>query len=168
MQLEEAMYRRRSVREFLDNEVPENLIEKLLAYAMSGPSACNTRPWEFYVIKSPEKRKMLRKTTRYTDYASSVIIIIAGNTKHMLPRQFGDFWIQDCSAAVENILLGAVSIGLGSCWCGLYPKKEAVQSVRDALGLSENIIPLGLIHIGYPAVTPEPRTQYDEERVHYI
>lgn len=168
MELEEAMLKRRSIREFLDKEVPEELTEKLLRYAMSGPSACNKKPWEFYVIKSPEIREKLRKSARYTDYASPQSIVVAGNTKRALPLQLSDFWIQDCSAAIENILLGAVSLGLGSCWCGLYPQKRAVKNVQEILGLGEHIIPLGLIHLGFPASAPEPRTQYDEKWVHFI
>jgi nitroreductase len=168
MELEEAMLKRRSVREFLDKEVTDELTEKLLQYAMAGPSACNKRPWEFYVIKSPEILEKFRKSARYTDYSSPLNIIVAGNTKHALPLQLSDFWIQDCSAAIENILLGAVSLGLGSCWCGLYPQKRAVKNVQEILGLDENIIPLGLIHIGFPVSVPEPRTQYEEKRIHII
>lgn len=168
MLLGEAMYKRRSVRSYIEKDVEEDKTKKLLEYAMSGPSACNSRPWEFYVVKSPEISAKLRRASRHTDLNSPLMIVVAGNERFMLGGERKDFWIQDCSAAVQNLLLGAVSMGLGSCWCGVYPKSEAVQNVRDALNLDETVIPLGLIHIGYPTATPEPRTQYDETRVHYL
>lgn len=168
MTLDEAMYKRRSVRAFLKKEVEEEKIQKLLEYAMAGPSACNSRPWEFYVVKSAENRSKLRKTSRHTDFNSPVIVIVAANEKFMLAGERRDFWIQDCSAAVENILLGATALGLGSCWCGVYPKTEAVENMRSFLGLDTSIYPLALIHIGYPAQSPEPRTQFDQSRVHIL
>ena len=74
--------------------------------------------------------------------------------------------MQDCSAAVENILLSATSLGLGSCWVGIHPFSEAVEKVRDILGMPHNITPLALIHVGYAEKTPRARTQYDTQRVH--
>lgn len=76
--------------------------------------------------------------------------------------------IQDCSAAVENILISAASLELGTCWCGLYPKVEAVRVVREILNLKEDILPLALIHIGYPESKIEARTQYNEDYIHII
>ena len=168
MQLSEVMYKRRSVRNFTPEAVSSEDIDTLLKYAMSGPSACNAMPWEFYVVKNDELIHKLRKVTSYTNYESPLIIIVAGNKKRALPGNACDFWIQDCSAAIENILLGAVDLGLGTCWCGLAPHITAVKRVQKALGLDEHMIPLGLIHVGRPAEAPEARTQYDMKRVHIL
>ena len=78
------------------------------------------------------------------------------------------YWIQDCSAATENILLRITDLGLGAVWCGIHPQKRAEERVRKMLGLSEKMIPLNIIFIGHPAEEPEARDQYDEKRVHYI
>ena len=79
-----------------------------------------------------------------------------------------DYWIQDCSAATENILLRATDLDLGAVWCGIHPQKRAEEKVRKALGISEKQIPLNIIYIGHPAEEPEARDQYEEKRVHYI
>lgn len=168
MELEEVMYKRRSSREFLTKEIADEDIDTLMHYAMSGPSACNKRTWEFYIIKNAGIRGELRKVTKYTDHVSPLIIIVAGNTKRALALQLNDFWIQDCSAAIENILLGATSLGIGSCWCGLKPQVRPVKKVQTILGIEKHIVPLGLIHLGYTAQEPEQRSQYDKKRIHIM
>ncbi|MEG0752882.1 MAG: nitroreductase family protein [Angelakisella sp.] len=166
MDVKEAMYRRRSIRKYKPDPVSNEDIDTLLHYAMSGPSACNKCPWEFYVVRNEGLMQELRKASRYTNYTAPVILIVAGNTKRALPLQMNDYWIQDCSAAIENILLGAVSLGLGTCWCGLKPQVRATKKVQQILGMESHIVPLGLIHLGYPVEQPEARDQYDEKRVH--
>lgn len=88
--------------------------------------------------------------------------------KEALPAQFAEYWIQDCSAATENILLRVTDLGLGAVWCGVYPQKEGEENVREGLGLEDYLIPLNVIFIGHPAAEQEPRDQYDESRVHYF
>lgn len=168
MEVSEAMLKRRSVRKFQTTQVKQEDILTLLQYAMSGPSACNKKPWEFYVVQNKEMLTELRGVTRFTNMVSPLNIIVAGNTKKALPMQMKDFWIQDCSAAIENILLGVVDLGLGACWCGITPNKAAVKKVQDILGLEKHMEPLGMLHIGYPAEEHEPRTQYAEEKVHWL
>ena len=168
MELKEALLKRRSVRKFTDEPVSEDMIVELLHAAMSGPSACNRKPWEFYVAKSEEAREKLRGTSPATRMVAPLAIVVCGNTEIALPDDKQSFWIQDTSAAVENILLRVTDLGLGACWCGVYPMERAVTKVKESLGLPENIIPLGLIWIGHPADTPDPRDQYDEACVHYV
>ena len=91
-----------------------------------------------------------------------------GNLNHSLPLWLKDFWIQDCSAATENILLRATDLGLGSLWCGIYPQKNPVKIIQQILGLNERMIPLNIIYIGYKDEENEPRDQYDEKYVHFI
>jgi len=94
-------------------------------------------------------------------------IVVCGNMEKTI-EGVEEFWIQDCSAAIENILLRATDLGLGAVWCGAHPQEKVVNKLKDVLSLPEKHIPLGIIHIGYPAESPEPRDQYAENRVHFI
>ena len=168
MELKEALLKRRSVRKFTEEKVSDEQINELLHAAMSGPSACNKTPWEFYVIRNTETLSAVKKASLFSRFNSSVVIVVAGNTTRALPAPVTEYWIQDCSAAVENILLRATDLGLGSVWCGAYPQKRVEDNLQDVLALPEDHIPLAIIHIGYPLEIPEPRDQYDPERVHFI
>ena len=168
MELKDVLLKRRSVRKFTDKAVSDEYIDELLHAAMSGPSACNKTPWEFYVVKNSEKLGEVKKASLFSRFDSPLVIVVCGNLSRALPMQLAEYWIQDCSAATENILLRATDLGLGAVWCGAHPQHKVVKKIKDALELPEKHIPLGIIHIGYPAESPEPRDQYDEKRVHFI
>lgn len=168
MELKEALINRRSVRKFTAEGVDKEMIEQLLEAAMSGPSACNRTPWEFFVVTNEEKLKELRDASRFTKMNAPLAIVVCGNLSRALPLQLAEFWIQDCSAATENILLRATDLGLGAVWCGIHPQKKPTQRVREILGIKEKWVPLNIIWIGHPNENPEPRIQYDPKRVHYI
>lgn len=163
----ETILRRRSIRKFTEEEISQEMVNKLLEAGMAGPSACNKQPWEFYVIRNKELQARMKKAARFTKMDSSLMIMVAGNRQNFLPKPIESFWMQDCGAAVENILLTATELGLGSCWCGLYPMKDSVKNVREILDLDESVIPMALIHLGHTDEEAAPRTQYDENRVHY-
>lgn len=166
MDVKEAILKRRSIREFNQNPISDDMIRELLESAMAAPSACNKRPWEFYVVKSKQLQDRLRTVSRYSNMNSSLIIVVAGNERRSLAHRVNDFWIQDCAAAVENMLLTATSLDIASCWCGLFPMVTPVKKVRAILGLEEHIIPLALVHLGFSEVQAIPRTQYEENRIH--
>ena len=168
MEVKEALQRRRSIRKFTKDSVPEEAISELLHAAMSGPSACNKAPWEFWVVTDEEVLKQLRGSTRFTNYESKLAIVVAGNLSRALPQQLAEYWIQDCSAASENILLQATELGLGAVWCGIYPQKRAEKKVAEILGMTQKQIPLNILFIGYPAESPEARDQYKENCVHWV
>ena len=168
MELKEALLKRRSVRKFTDELVSDEQIDELLHAAMSGPSACNKTPWEFYVVRNSDKLGAVKKASLFSRFNSSLVIVVAGNTSRALPAPATEFWIQDCSAAVENLLLRATDLGLGAVWCGLHPQKKAEENVKEMLSIKETQIPMGLIFIGHPGEEPEARDQYEEECVHYI
>lgn len=168
MEVYNTILKRRSVRKFKEKEITNDMTELLLKSAMAAPSACNKQPWEFYIIRNKEILEQLRQVSPYSDRTAPLIIIVAGNDKRSLSHKINDFWIQDCSAAIENILLTAIEMGLGTCWCGLFPMVTPTKRVRKILNLEEHIIPLALIHIGYPDEELEPRTQYNEKRIHVI
>ena len=168
MELKEVLLKRRSVRKFTEEKVSEECIEELLRAAMSGPSACNKQTWEFYVVTNEDKLQELRGASRFTNMSASLAIVVAGNLANALPAQMASYWIQDCSAATENILLRVTDLGLGAVWCGLHPQEKAEKRVAEILGADETIVPLSLIWIGHPAEQPEARVQYEESKVHYI
>lgn len=168
MELKEVLLKRRSVRKFTKEDVSKEYIQELLHAAMSGPSACNRRPWDFYVITNEEVLEKLNSASKFTKMKAPLAIIVCGNLSQALPMKMADYWIQDCSAATENILLRATDLGLGAVWCGIHPQKRAERKVTEILGLTEQQIPLNIIFLGHPAEYPEARDQYEEERVHYV
>lgn len=168
MEVKYALLKRRSIRKYLDKEVSDEIIEELLHAAMSGPSACNRRPWIFYVIKDQDKLNELRKASRFSNMNAPLAIVVVGDLSRSLPLQLKDFWIQDCSAATENILLRATDLGLGSLWCGIYPQKRPVERVKKILGITNSDIPLNIIYIGYGDEEKESRDQYEKNRVKVI
>ena len=168
MEVKDALLKRRSIRKYLDKEVSDEIIEELLHAAMSGPSACNRRPWIFYVIKDQDKLNELRKASRFSNMNAPLAIVVVGDLSRSLPLQLKDFWIQDCSAATENILLRATDLGLGSLWCGIYPQKRPVEIVKKILGITNSDIPLNIIYIGYGDEEKESRDQYEKNRVKVI
>ena len=168
MELKEVLLKRRSVRKFTEEPVSEEMIQELLHAAMSGPSACNRKPWAFYAVTNPQKLEELKSSSKFTKMDAKLAIIVCGDLSKALPMQMADYWIQDCSAATENILLRVTDLGLGAVWCGIHPQEKAEERVREILELPENEIPLNIIYIGHPAEEPEARDQYEEECEHYV
>ena len=166
MELKNALLQRRSVRKFLTKKVNKEDIDELMHAAMSAPSAMNSQPWEFYVVQDKETLDKVIGCMRYANYGANTAIIVAGNAKRFLPGAMKEFWVQDCSAATENILLRAVDLGLGTVWCGAYPNIDCSNKLRNALGANDDIVPMNVILVGYPNENPEPRDQYDENKIH--
>lgn len=168
MELQEVLQRRRSIRKYTEEPVSKEDIDLLMHAAMSGPSACNKTPWEFYVITDEAVLEKLRNASRYSKIYAPLAIVVCGSLSRALPSQLAPYWIQDCSAATENILLAATDLGLGTVWCGIHPQKRAEERVREALDLTEKHIPLNIIYVGHPDQVQEPRDQYKESYIHYI
>ena len=161
----EAIRKRRSIRKYRHGEIPEETIEALLRSAMQAPSARNLQPWEFIVVRD---RDTLGKIPDYHPYSSMVpgagaAILVCGNTE----RQKDPGYIaQDCSAAVQNLLLEAVEQGLGAVWLGVFPRKERIDGMTELFGLPRHIIPVALISVGHPAEEPEYQDRFDAGKVH--
>lgn len=168
MELKDVLLKRRSVRKFTNEAVSKEHIEELLHAAMSGPSACNMKPWEFYVVSNEMKLKELQSASKFTKMTAPLAIIVCGNLSKALPMHFSEYWIQDCSAATENILLRVTDLGLGAVWCGIHPQKNAVKKVQECLDIPAKQIPLNIIFIGHPAEEPAARNQYDEKKIHFV
>ena len=156
--------KRRSIRKFMDKPIKKELIIDLLKAGMAAPSACNNQPWEFIVVS--DNIEKLRNVMFFGNYNAPLAIVVCGNLK-LAKGGLERYWVQDCSAAIENILLAATSFDLGSVWIGLHPIESAVGPVRELLDLPEFVEPLGVALVGYPAEEKEPRTQYNEKRVYW-
>jgi len=142
-------------------------LDRLLEAAMLAPSACNSRPWEFVAVT---RREVLDEIARIHPNAgmcatASAAIVVVAVPQTGRPE---GYFPQDCGAATQNILLEAVSMGLGTCWCGVYPRQERMASLADLLHIGAPKIPFNVIAIGVPAETPELRGFFEKEKVTYI
>lgn len=168
MELKDVLLNRRSVRKFTSKKVGKDIIDELMHAAMSGPSAMNRKPWEFFVVQDPKILEKVIGCMRYANYGANTAIIVAGDITKIISKQVKEFWVQDCSAATENILLRATDLGLGTVWCGAYPDEGVSNALKEVLGAEDNIVPLNVVLVGYPDCEIEPRDQYDEAKVHMI
>lgn len=161
------LFARRSIRRYTEEEVAPEKVEILLKAAMAAPSAGNRKPWHFVVVDERGILESLADTHPYAGmlHEAPVCILPCGETDRGVAGK-GGYWIQDLSAATENILLAAVGLGLGAVWCGVFPVEERVEATRNILRLPEHIVPLAYVAVGHPAESKPPRTQYDAGRVH--
>jgi len=157
---------RRSIRKYKPQAVEPEKIELLLKAAIYAPSARNTQPWHFIVIT---ERAKLDKITAAHPYANmmkeaTLAILVCGD-KTLEPHE--GYLNTNCSAATQNILLAAYDLGLGSVWLGVYPREERIKALSVLFGLPENIIPISLIALGYPAEVKEAPDRFLLERIRY-
>jgi len=160
----EDILKRRSIRKYQEKPVEKEILIKLLKAGMAAPTACNNQPWEFVVVTDGITE--LRNQLYFGNYNAPSAIIVCGNLK-IAKGGLEKYWEQDCSAAIENILISATGFGLGTVWIGLHPMPSAIEPVRDLLNLPEYVIPLGVVLVGYGAEEKESRTQYNEKRIYW-
>ncbi|PKK88697.1 MAG: hypothetical protein CVV64_17800 [Candidatus Wallbacteria bacterium HGW-Wallbacteria-1] len=163
-----VIHSRKSVRKYTDKAVEEEKMDKLVRAGMAAPTAADKRPWDFVVVTD---RTTLDKLADVLEYGkmlkqAKAAIVVCGNLNKALPGDAAPFWVQDCSAATENILLAAESLGLGAVWIGAYPLQDRVSGLAAILGCPEKIIPLNVISIGYPDGDPKPKNKYDATVIH--
>ena len=160
---------RTSVRDYEARPVEKEKIEKMLRAAMAAPTAMNKQPWHFVVVDQRNVLDALAGTNPYAKMLKKapLAIVVCGNTDKMIEGGGRDFWIQDASAATENLLLAAHAMGLGAVWTGAYPSEERCISINKVLSLSDNLIPLNMIVVGYPAEQPQPKQKFKEENISY-
>lgn len=159
--------KRRSIRKFSDQPVEKEKIQHLLEAAMAAPSAMNAQPWEFVVVTEKEVMDKFRCALMFAKMNAPAAICVLGSSRMQKGKAGDKFWVQDCSAATENILLAATALGLGSVWVGVHPVTIFKRQVSSILNLPDGVTPLNLIYIGYPAESKEPRTQYEGKRVQW-
>jgi len=166
--MNEIIEKRRSIRRYkADKPVTKEQLSSLLEAAMSAPSACNCRPWEFIAIT---KREILNEIAHIHPYAkmcetATAAIVIVATPQTGRPE---GYFPQECGAATQNILLEAVSMGLGACWCGVYPKEDRVIVFRKLFDIKEPKIPVCAIAIGTPDENPDRKGFFEASRVTYI
>ncbi|MGB9663563.1 MAG: nitroreductase family protein [Ignavibacteria bacterium] len=166
MELWEAILTRRSIRKFTPQPIHQDLIEKILRAGMQAPSARNKQPWHFIVVQN---RQMLDKISVIHPYAymlreAPLGIVVCGDIEIEITIEY---IVQDCSAATQNMLLVAHNFGLGAVWLGIYPREPRIKALRELLNIPENVIPISMIAIGYPAEKKLPENRFKPERVHY-
>lgn len=162
----DAILSRRSIRKYTPEPVPETVIDELLEAAMSAPSANNEQPWHFVII---DDRQILDEIPKYHPYSrmlkdAATAIAVCGDLQSGASEAY---WVQDCSAAAENILIAANAKDLGAVWLGVYPREERVTAIQKLLGLPARVIPLCLVSIGYPAEKKPRANRYDSSRIHH-
>ena len=163
----ENIMTRSSVRSYSDRQISNDTVNLLLKAAVAAPTAVNSQPWHFVVLRNMEKREKLAELlpnagSKLT--SSSVNILVCGDTRKFLEKA-PTYWIQDCSAATENLLLAANALGLGAVWCGIYPIEERVKYVTETLELDPNLIPLCIIPVGYPDKPAQMKDKWKEENI---
>lgn len=161
-ELIQTIFARRSIRKYTNEPVSEEDVRILLEAAMAAPSANNSQPWHFVVVTDRKTLNALAEAHPYGKmlFQATLSIAVCGDPAASA------YWEQDCSAATENLLLAATALGLGAVWLGVHPREDRVAAVRRILNIPDSVVPLCLLSIGHPAERKEPRTQYDEAKVH--
>ena len=157
------IFKRRSIRSYENKPVAGQDIRALLEAGMAAPSASNLKPWQFVTVTDRGRLDALAEAHPYGKMLAQagLAIVVCGD-----PKVSERYWEQDCSAATQNILLAATTLGLGSVWLGCHPRKERKDGVRRILRIPESIEVLSVIAIGHPAEEKPARTQHDDRRVH--
>ena len=163
----EFLFARRSVRRYQTRHVEDSTVRDLLEAAMAAPSACGKDPWEFVVVR--ERAALAEIATGLPNGKmladAAVGLVVCGD----LNRAHGgelSYMLQDCSAAIENILLAATALGLGACWLGVHPREERIAHLTRVLALPDQVLPISAIAVGWPAERPASRTRYNPGFVH--
>jgi len=164
-----TIFNRKSVRSYTGGKVSQDQLITLVKAGMAAPTAVDRRPWDFIIITDSDKIKKLAEKLPYAKMLNEAgaAIVVTGDTKRQFTTEDGgEYWMLDCSAASENILLAAESIGLGAVWTAVYPDKERIMAVRTILNIPETVIPLNVIPIGIPTGKDKPKNKYDPKQIH--
>ena len=169
MEALDALMGRRSIRAYTGQHVTDEQVETLLRAAMAAPSACNQQPWEYVVARN---RETLSAVPSFHPFSSmlpnaSCGIFVCCNAAALANPKCAPFWVQDCSAATQNILLAAHAMGLGAVWLGAYPNQEICTRIAQLLSLPEGITAFSMVAVGVPAEHKAPSQRFDPRRVHH-
>lgn len=163
------IFKRRSVRSYIENKcIPENLINDILEAAMAAPSACNKKPYEFIVIDDTVTLQWVSECLPFGKFLAKAPlgIVVCGDINNANAGELS-YLLQDCSAAIENILIAVSELGLGACWLGVHPRNDRIESIKKIIGFPDNIIPVSVISVGFPDhASPGERTQFCKNKIH--
>jgi nitroreductase len=161
------IFGRRSVRIYTPGEIAPETVTTLLEAAMAAPSAMTKDPWRFVVVRDPAALVQLAAILPGGKMlaTASLAIVVAGDQDAAFERNIS-YLLQDCSAAIENLLLAAHGSGLGACWVGVHPSDDAIRRLKEMLSLPSSVAPVAVVALGLPGETLEPRTRYNPGFVH--
>ncbi len=164
-----VIHNRKSVRTFIKQAISKQQVMALVRAGMAAPTSNNKQPWGFIVINDRDKLDKLAEELPYAKMLADVdsAICVCGDLTKTLPDWEADFWIQDCSAATQNILLAAEALGLGAVWTALYPATDRVHTAREILEIPFNIVPLNIIPIGMPMGKEKPKNKFSMNSIHW-
>ncbi len=162
------IFNRRSIRAYAPGEIPEADVQLLLEAAMAAPSAVAKDPWRFVVVRDRAMREQLAAELPNGKMLpeAALGVVIAGDLEAAHDRQLG-YLLQDCAAAIENLLLAAHALGYGACWLGVYPRENRVRHVRQVLGFPASILPVSIVALGHPGERKSGRTRFNPEFVRW-
>lgn len=161
---------RSSVRKYTEQEVSADIIDKILKAGMAAPTAGNRQPWEFYVVRDTNIISQFPQVTKFAEPMASnanIAIVVCGVPSEAFPLE-PNYWVQDVSAASENILLATHALGLGAVWSGVYPGEERVAKLRTLLNLPDKFIPFNIIFLGHTDAAPIVKDKWKGEKVHEV
>lgn len=165
----DVIHERTSIREYTKRKVSREDLETILRAGMAAPSAMNKQPWQFMVIEDPEVLAKIgdQLATSKMVREAPVAILVCGDLQKAGEGWLEQYWIQDCSAASQNILLAITELGLGGVWTSIYPAESRLSFITGLLDLPEHIIPLNVIPLGYPAKPVPPKDKWKPGNVHW-
>lgn len=154
---------RRSIRRYKEQKIDGETIKQLLTAAMYAPSAVNTQPWHFVVVDKPELLQRIMEIHPHAGMLQTAShgIVVCGDEN--LQHDEG-YWVVDCGASTQNLLLAAHTLNLGACWVGLHPREGRKESFSSLLGLPSHVQPFALVALGYPLEKkPRPERFFPEK-----
>lgn len=161
----DAIATRRSIRTFTEQPISDEMLKSIIHAGMQAPSAGNAQPWEFITIRDEASKEHITKIHQFAQMApkSPVSVLVCGNLQK---EKYAGFWVQDCSAAIQNMLLAARSHGIATVWCGIHPIEERVVAFREAFRIPEHVVPLGLVVMGYSEQPFVARSVFHADKIH--
>ncbi|MCU4177772.1 flavin reductase [Carboxylicivirga sp. N1Y90] len=164
-----TIHNRKSVRHFTSQQVNQQQLTELVRAGMAAPTAVNKQPWAFVAINERSKLDELSEILPYAKMLKQATgaIVVCGDMSRALDGVAKEYWIQDCSAATQNILLAAESMGLGAVWTGVHPISDREVLVKKVLKLPEHFTVLNVIPVGYPTGEDQPKDKWDENKLHW-
>ncbi len=165
MEVKQAIFERRTIRRYSDKAVSDETVREIIRAGMYAPSAGNQQSWEFLIIRDSEKIGKIKNFHPYAGMVDSAgaLILVCGNTNREV---FAGYWVQDCSAAVQNMLLAAHDMGIGSVWLGIHPMQDRIEGAKKLFELPSGIEPLSIIAFGYPAETIAMPDRFNSKYIH--
>ena len=161
----EAIFKRRSIRKFTSQKISQQQLEILLKSAMMAPTARNCQEWEFVLIREKGTLQKLMQVHPHAQMLSTAdcALVVCGDTR----REWeAGYWIGDCAAATQNILLAATDLSIGSVWLGVYPNPQRMRDIGKVLELPNEILPFNIIALGYPDEEKEEVDRFDSNKIH--